>query len=141
MELAVAAAAAGVPPSVGEHQPAAAHVALPAGQRRGSVPPVPGAAERVLPAAAAAGAAALRAHGRPEEGDPGAAAEAEGAEGPEGAHLRRLQTEGEAREGERVRVPGGGRDQEGQGAGPSAAVGSLPAEVPSGRTTLTGVSV
>lgn len=125
MELPVAAAAAGVAPGVGQHQPEAAAVPpsapeLHRGGRR--LAALRGAAERGLPAAAAAGAAALPADGRPEEGDPGAPAEAAGAEDPEGAHLGRLQTPRAAREGAEVRVPAGDGNQEGEGDGAAAAV-------------------
>lgn len=124
MELPVAAAAAGVPPGVGQHQPAAAAVPPPAPELRHGgrrLAALCGAAQRRLPPAAAAGAAALRADGRPEEGDSGASAEAAGAEDPEGARLSRLQTPRETREGPKVRVPAGDGDQEGQGDGAAAA--------------------
>lgn len=125
MELPVAAAAAGVPPSVGQYQPEAAAVPPSApelhhGGRR--LAALRRAAQRRLHPAAAAGAAALRADGRPEEGDSGAPAQAAGEKDPERANLGRLQTPRQARQGAKVRVLAGDANQEGQGDGAAAAV-------------------
>lgn len=90
MELPVPPAAAGVPAGVGGHPPETAGVPAAAQQHRRPKTHRTCAAERPRSPAETRGETAVCGHGRPEEGDPGPAGEAEGAEDPEGADLSGL---------------------------------------------------
>lgn len=93
VELGVPPAPAGGPADVGRHPTEAAGGPSAAGRPQTLLP---GAADRCHPEPG--GSAAVRGRGRAEEGGPGSAGPAAGAEGPEGARLCGRQSQTQARE-------------------------------------------